>query len=113
MDLLLLQGRGFSFGLYLHVCVSLGTCDVICGPTNTIMAGEKRRRGERGCHGSFVRRGSENQGGVLLVFSLHRHTRRQCFVSVREKKQRRLGKEGGGQERERNKAKIENGKCFG
>lgn len=64
MDLLLLQGRGFSFGLYLHVRVSLGACDVICGPTNTIMGWWAKRddaEGE-GCHGSFVRRGSENQG---------------------------------------------------
>lgn len=37
MDLLLLQGRGFSFGLYLYVRVPLGACDVIRGATNTII----------------------------------------------------------------------------
>lgn len=96
MDLLLLQGHGFSFGLYLHVRVPPGACDVTRGATNTIMREGKdgcrsgwRRR--KGCHGSFVRRGWEIQGGVLLVFSLHRHTRRRCFVSVRGKKRRRFG----------------------
>lgn len=37
-------------------------------------------RGEGGCQDSFVRPGLEIQGGVLLLFSLHCHTRRQCFV---------------------------------
>lgn len=48
MDLLLLQGRGFSFGLYLHVRVSLGACDVIRGPTNTIMGRWGKRGGAGG-----------------------------------------------------------------
>lgn len=40
MDLLLLQGRGFSFGFYLHIRVLLGACDVIHGATNTITKGK-------------------------------------------------------------------------
>lgn len=54
MDLLLLQGRGFSFGLYLHVRVPLGACDVIRGATNTIMRREGKGSG-KGAGGVMAR----------------------------------------------------------
>lgn len=97
--------RGFSFGLYLRIRIPLSACDVIRGTTNTIMSRVKGVvGGTRGGEGVMARlldgTRREIQGGVLLVFSLHRHTRRQCFVSVRGKRWRRLGAH---RESERNK----------
>lgn len=114
MDLLLLQGRGFSFGLYLHVRVSLGACDVICGPTNTIV-------------GWWVKRGGAEGEGVMARLLDGARRTRGCFVSVffapshettvfclhARKEAAKIGGGRGCRERERNKAKIENGKCFG
>lgn len=86
--------RLFLQALCLHVCVPLGACDVMHDATNTII--RKRPRKDGGAE-SVMARLLELRvpGGVLLVFSLHRHGGRQCFVSVRGKKRRRLGKKGG------------------
>lgn len=97
MDLLLLQGLGFSFGLadvrlhlhiYIYVCnhVFLAYTCVRCWARVTSHAPLspslcEQEEAEEECQDSFVRPGLEIQGGVLLLFSLHCHTRRQCFVS--------------------------------
>lgn len=106
MDLLLLQGLGFSFGLanadvrlhlhthiYIYVstyssCIHVYVAGLVWRHTHRYhphYASKKREetavRWEEECQDSFVRPGLEIQGGVLLLFSLHCHTRRQCFVS--------------------------------
>lgn len=66
---------------HVYVCTLLGSCDVTRTAITPIMRA-RRSGGERGgWQDSFVRSGLEIQGGVLLLFSLHCHTRRQCFVS--------------------------------
>lgn len=106
MDLLLLQGLGFSFGLanadvrlhlhthiYIYIstyssCIHVYVAGLVWRHTHRYhphYASKKREetavRWEEECQDSFVRPGLEIQGGVLLLFSLHCHTRRQCFVS--------------------------------
>lgn len=65
MDLLLLQGRGFSFGLYLRVRVPLGACDVIRGTTNTIM---RRVRGMVVTRGGVMARLLDGARKIQRVF---------------------------------------------
>lgn len=95
MDLLLLQGLGFSFGLadvrlhlhiYIYVCITTYSSRARCWARVTSHAPLspplcEQEEAEEECQDSFVRPGLEIQGGVLLLFSLHCHTRRQCFVS--------------------------------
>ena len=71
-----------SFCVYVCVSMPVNTYDVIHTSTTPIM---------RGCRGSFVRKGrlagqqgAEGRWSVLLVFYLHRHIRRQLFVSVHQ-----------------------------
>lgn len=84
--------RMFVF-TYIYICVCVTT---YCSRIRVYVAGlvwrhthryhphyasKKREEAEEECQDSFVRPGLEIQGGVLLLFSLHCHTRRQCFVS--------------------------------
>lgn len=100
MDLLLLQGRGFSFGLYLHVRVPLGACDVIRGTTNTIITRRIRGMGTRwggegeGCHGSFVRRGRSRGCFVSVFFASSHETTVFCLRARKEAVKRGGGEEG-------------------
>lgn len=88
---LFLRARGCSSSptyIYIYVCnhVFLAYTCVRCWARVTSHAPLspplcEQEEAEEECQDSFVRPGLEIQGGVLLLFSLHCHTRRQCFVS--------------------------------
>lgn len=105
MDLLLLQGRGFSFRLcvstYVYLWARVTSCTTLPTPLYE-EAEEGWRCGE--CHGSFVRAPSSRGCFVSVFFAPSRGTTVFCLRARKEAaKIGERGREGGREERERNK----------